>query len=141
MIQGEGIHQANDAASGSGVRGGGPGRRPADGRDDPSPGGTAQATAMHEMELQAGLRAGHAYPSAAGTAVYESGHHGRELDVRPPRPLTVPTAHAFGDLKCAENSVPAGTGAGRPPRPLPGNLDMICISSGHLLHACLLYWK
>ncbi len=44
--------------------------------------GTVQVTAMHETELQAGLRAGHAYPHAAGTAVYEADHHGRTLDVR-----------------------------------------------------------
>jgi hypothetical protein len=40
----------------------------------------AQA-AMHGMELQAALHGGHAYPRAGGTAAYESGDHGRELEV------------------------------------------------------------
>ncbi|HUZ36474.1 MAG TPA: hypothetical protein VMV17_09100 [Streptosporangiaceae bacterium] len=40
----------------------------------------AQA-AMHGMELQAALHSSHAYPRAAGSAAYESGDHGRELDV------------------------------------------------------------
>lgn len=43
---------------------------------------TAQVTAMHGMELHAALRGSHAYPRASGTASYEYGHRGRELDVR-----------------------------------------------------------
>jgi hypothetical protein len=40
----------------------------------------AQA-AMPGMELQGALHGSHAYPHAAGTAVYERGDHGRELEV------------------------------------------------------------
>ena len=43
--------------------------------------GTAQVTAMHQMELQAGLYGSRAFPRAGGTASYQSGGHGRELDI------------------------------------------------------------
>lgn len=40
-----------------------------------------QAAAMHDMELHAALHGSHAYPRAGGSAAYETGDHGRELDV------------------------------------------------------------
>ena len=42
----------------------------------------AQAAVMHDMELHAALHGSHAYPKATGTASFESGDHGRELDVQ-----------------------------------------------------------
>jgi hypothetical protein len=41
----------------------------------------AQAAAMRGRELQAALHGGHVYPRAGGRAAYESGDHGRELEV------------------------------------------------------------
>ena len=41
----------------------------------------AQVARAHDMELHAGLAGSHAYLRAHGTASYESGDHGRELDV------------------------------------------------------------
>lgn len=40
-----------------------------------------QASAMHDMELQAALHGSHTYPRAGGSAAYESGDHGRKLNV------------------------------------------------------------
>lgn len=41
----------------------------------------AQAAAMHGKELHAAPHGGHVYPRAGGRAAYESGDHGRELEV------------------------------------------------------------
>ena len=42
----------------------------------------AQAAVMHDMELHATLHGSDAHPRATGTASFESGDHGRELDVQ-----------------------------------------------------------
>ncbi len=41
----------------------------------------AQAAPAHHMELHAALSGSHSYPRVRGTASYESGDHGRHLDV------------------------------------------------------------
>lgn len=41
-----------------------------------------RAAPMQDIELHAALHGSHAYPRAAGAASYESGDHGRHLDVR-----------------------------------------------------------
>lgn len=48
---------------------------------------------MHGMELQAGLHGSHAYPRVTGTAGYEPGDHGRELDVHLSRATRLAGSH------------------------------------------------